>query len=730
MKIKYIVSALCLAALMVGCQKEGGNSGQSGEGFKLSATSQPQTRTSIGADGLTVKWESDDVVKLVSVSGTTSYDFKVAQGSISADGTKADFELQSGGTVAAGTYRVVYGQSATATASDVQFSFGDVSTTHAAKDNAKGALKYKYMYSDVITVSEGATSASAPMNHASAMLKLPVTLSSNATGGAVTLTSVTVSDKNSSPVFSLEHNMNKSTGAVTPNGARMAASMAVTFTDTPELTVGTAYTVYLPIPPTTVSDATVKISTSAGDFSFDKAGKTFEAGYQYEVTGLTFDAVGASTNVGNVTDWNNAMQGASAPVTVTLTADVTLDENAVFPTYPVTVNGPYKLIVDASSSVGPIDASADKVIATANPTRKVTTTVGFVGGADLVVNGGILYASDVILGNGSSISGTGRLVLSGNLTVEPQATATIADGFIASCAGLYNDGTLTGGTVYYGTVAGTTPDNAVSKAAAQLPYSGFDKWYRTKIYLILSSLGKQGWFVGETSGSADNVWQSGNGNSTKASKGGLAMAGDDANPTRPDGTNKVAGDYSLQMVSSWVTISGVGKFAAGNLFTGTYENTIISSGSASMNFGVSYTHKPVAFSGYYKYTSGNIDYDGKKLDTPLEEKDACDIYVAISKKVYNVDTNNADSYPGLTANDLSADPDIVAYGRLTSSEEVSGAYGNGFKKFRIELTYKSDDFNPSDANYVIISASSSKDGSTFKGSSAANLWLDEVEFEF
>ena len=71
MKIKYIVSALCLAALMVGCQKEGGNSGPSGEGFKLSATSKPQTRTSLDSDGLTVKWESDDVVKLVSVTGTT-----------------------------------------------------------------------------------------------------------------------------------------------------------------------------------------------------------------------------------------------------------------------------------------------------------------------------------------------------------------------------------------------------------------------------------------------------------------------------------------------------------------------------------------------------------------------------------------------------------------------------------------------------------------------------------
>ena len=176
MKIKYIVSALCLAALMVGCQKEGGNSGQSGEGFKLSATSKPQTRTSIGADGLTVKWESDDVVKLVSVSGTTSYDFKVDQSSISADGTKADFELQSGGTVAAGTYRVVYGQSATATASDVQFSFGDVSTTHAAKDNAKGALKYKYMYSDVITVVVLAT-VLAPfiLKHALKRLHHPVT---------------------------------------------------------------------------------------------------------------------------------------------------------------------------------------------------------------------------------------------------------------------------------------------------------------------------------------------------------------------------------------------------------------------------------------------------------------------------------------------------------------------------------------------------------------------------
>lgn len=750
MKIKYIVSALCVAVLAAGCQKEGGNSGQSGDGFKLSATSKPQTRTSLGDDGLTVKWETDDVVKLVSVSGTTSYDFKVTQGSISADGTQADFELQNGGTVAAGDYRVVYGGTAVVTASDVQFTFADVTTTHAAKNNAKGALKYKYMYSDVITVSEGATSASAPMNHAGAMLKLPVTLSSNTSGSAVMLTSVTVSDKNSNQVFSMQHNMNKATGAITPDGSQKASSIAVTFTDTPELTVGTTYVVYLPIPPTTVSDASVKISTSAGDFSFDKAGKTFDAGYQYEVTGLAFDAAPAGNSVGNAADWNAAIQGASGPVSVTLTADVTLDENATFPVYPVTVNGPYKLIVNASSSTNPADATVDMLIATTNPTRKISTTFGFIGGADLVVNGGILYASDVILGNGSNISGTGRLVLSGNLTVEPQATAAIADGFIASCAGLYNDGTLTGGTVYYGTVAGTTPDNAVSKAAAQLPYSGFDKWYRQKVGQRIFGTTwvgtKQGWFLGTADTPA--LWQSGNGSHADGGLAGLAMAGDDKNPTRPSSDVAVSGDgkQSLQMVSDYISIVGVNKFAAGNLFLGTYDKTTIGGtggGGANMTFGVSYGNKPIALSGYYKYTSGLINYgvndkgDSKSYDdlglTP-SVKDACDIYVAIATKKYSINTQNDTTYPGGTASDLSADANILAYGRLTSdAEATNGTYGNGFKKFRIELTYKNDNFNPESSTgeyYIVVSASSSKGGSAFLGSNAANLWLDELELEF
>lgn len=727
MKIKYIVSALCLAALMAGCQKESGNSGQSGEGFKLSATSKPQTRTSLDTDGLTVKWESDDEVRLVSVSGTTSYDFKVSQGSISSDGTKADFELKNGGSIAAGTYRVVYGGTAVVTASDVQFTFGDVSTTHAAKDNAKGALKYKYMYSDVITVEEGATSASAPMNHASAMLKLPVTLSSNTSGSAVKLTSVTVSDKNSNQIFSLQHNMNKSTGTITLDGSQKASSIGVTFTDAPELTVGTSYVVYLPVPPTTVSDATVKISTSAGDFSFDKAGKTFEAGYQYEVTGLTFDAAPAGNSVGSIADWNAAMQGASGPVNITLTADVTLDENATFPAYPVTVNGPYKLIVNASSSTDPADATVDVLIPTTNPTRKITTTLGFIGGADLVVNGGIFYASDVILGNGSSISGTGRLVLSGNLTVESQSTATIADGFIASCAGLYNDGTLTGGTVYYGTVAGTTPDNAVSKSAVQLPYSGFDDWYQSgNIYMVSEYLGKgKGWFVGPAD-KTPSVWQSGNGNSTKLSGGGLAMAGDDKNPTRPSSDVAVAGTgkQSLQMVSAFVKVSIASKFAAGNVFLGTYDKTTTSNGGgAEMTFGVSYDNRPVALSGYYKYVSGKIDYvAGTKQDTPVDD-DECDLYVALATQSYKIVTTDESSYP--TSPSLAEKPGIVAYGRMTSATTT-----DGFKKFRVELTYKDNNFNPTGPLYILITSSSSVNGGTFTGSTSSNMWLDELELEF
>lgn len=239
-------------------------------------------------------------------------------------------------------------------------------------------------------------------------------------------------------------------------------------------------------------------------------------------------------------------------------------------------------------------------------------------------------------------------------------------------------------------------------------------------------LGKaNGWFVGE-SASAPSVWQSGNGNSTNPSGGGLAMAGEDKNPTRRSDVVVVTGSkYSVQMVSAYVTIMSVPKFAAGNLFTGTYDETVISSQGAKMTFGVPYGEKPIALSGYYRYEGGKIDYRENKPVTE-ETDDQCDLYIALSKKAYSINTSDPTSYPGKVAEtDLVNDPDIVAYGRLTSSEAT-----NGYRPFYIELTYKNNDFNPAQATHIMVVATSSKGGAQFTGSTKSVLYLDELSLEF
>ena len=147
-----------------------------------------------------------------------------------------------------------------------------------------------------------------------------------------------------------------------------------------------------------------------------------------------------------------------------------------------------------------------------------------------------------------------------------------------------------------------------------------------------------------------------------------------------------------------------------------------------MDFGTPYTEKPVALTGYYRYNTGKINYINSKSSSDRgDEDDRLDMYVALSKKVYNIDTNKGETYPGgVATTDLVGDENIVAYGRITSSTDT----GSEFKHFRIELTYKNDDFDPADVTHILVVASSSAEGAQFNGSDSAVLWLDELQLEF
>ena len=67
----------------------------------------------------------------------------------------------------------------------------------------------------------------------------------------------------------------------------------------------------------------------------------------------------------------------------------------------------------------------------------------------------------------------------------------------------------------------------------------------------------------------------------------------------------------------------------------------------------------------------------------------------------------------------------MAYGRLTSSEATSD-----YQSFRIELTYKDNNFTPTGDLYLLITATSSKDGIQHTGSTSSVLFLDELQLVY
>ena len=162
------------------------------------------------------------------------------------------------------------------------------------------------------------------------------------------------------------------------------------------------------------------------------------------------------------------------------------------------------------------------------------------------------------------------------------------------------------------------------------------------------------------SGSSNNVWDTGNGNESKI---GTAMTGH--NPTTPETTTVVAGK-ACKMFSVYINMGFVKKFAAGNVYLGELTGLSGLSG-AKMTFGIpSEGRLPVAVMGYYNYQPGTIDYIDNEKKTG--GTDSMDLYIALATKQYSVDTTDDTTYPGGSASDLAGDENIVAYGRLSSSE--------------------------------------------------------------
>ena len=165
--------------------------------------------------------------------------------------------------------------------------------------------------------------------------------------------------------------------------------------------------------------------------------------------------------------------------------------------------------------------------------------------------------------------------------------------------------------------------------------------------------------------------------------------------------------------------AAVGKFAAGNLFTGSFEMNI-STMSGKVTFGKSFTFNasPKSLSFWMKNTQGTINYGDQASGT-----DKYTAMVLITyRKTYTVDTTDESSF--LTFDSLATKPGIIAYGYIHSDDSNAD-----WVKKTVELTYVPG-FENMKPKMITVSFTPSGYGDYWCGSTESEMYVDDVVLNY
>lgn len=244
-----------------------------------------------------------------------------------------------------------------------------------------------------------------------------------------------------------------------------------------------------------------------------------------------------------------------------------------------------------------------------------------------------------------------------------------------------------------------------TEAALPLPNGGFEAWSKPKkiVYPYLTE--------------ADAFWDSGNKGS--ATVGETICEG--VSDVRPGSS----GAFAALLTSKFASLAGIGKFAAGNIFIGTYAETVGTNGK--VNFGRPFAAHPVALRGWLRYTQGRIDRIDKQpagMTLTKEDFDQGSIYIALGTWTAAKYGGTEQSPVQIYTKDISTffdkdGADVVAYGELILTQSV-----DEWREFTIELDWRVTDVVPT---HLMIVCSASRWGDYFTGSTASRMWLDDFE---
>ena len=207
-----------------------------------------------------------------------------------------------------------------------------------------------------------------------------------------------------------------------------------------------------------------------------------------------------------------------------------------------------------------------------------------------------------------------------------------------------------------------------------------------------------------------------------------------------DTNEKMVGNASARLQSANAII----KFAAGNLFSGSFGGTVGTQGGI-VNFGRPFVGRPSKLRLWIKYSTNKVTHtNNKKIN-----KDNYDIgqvkvvlgtwdtetYGGIPDSPVCVNTTNESTFI-----DFNTDPATIAYGDLqitgASSAANYSANNNGtvtvddwtqWHQVEIDLVYRDLVTMPT---HIIISCAASKYGDYFEGCETSKMWVDGFELVY
>lgn len=286
-------------------------------------------------------------------------------------------------------------------------------------------------------------------------------------------------------------------------------------------------------------------------------------------------------------------------------------------------------------------------------------------------------------------------------TRVPDADTTNKDGAFSCC--IKHLKPLTSYTVR--ACSGDSKGNEITvttQSTETLPDGDFENWWKNGKIWCPWAEGAEQWPDG------GRFWDTGN--------TGAATLGE-SNVKPSDYVPAGLSGQSAELKTEFKGIAGIGKLAAGSIYTGSYKKTDGTNGI--LDFGRSWNVRPTKLRGYYQYTNGDINYSNKEMEYLKGRPDTCSIYIAMTDWTapYEIRTNpnNRQLF------DKNASY-VIGYGQLERGTSM-----DAYEEFEIELEYRSTSIMPS---YIMITCASSKYGDYFTGSSSSVLYVDQLSLDY